>query len=158
MTAKRKNSTYDRPAQSEIASANEASLTLIKGRPRLNHLLRSRCRFAFVVFAILAMAVVIRSGISASRGYALVATQNQAQQLELENERLRVTVTQVAGILARRIVSWVTLDDKLEKGELYGLIRFGSCTELVMPENVEILVKKGDKVRGGESIIGKIRN
>ena len=95
MTAKRKNSTYDRPAQSEIASANEASLTLIKGRPRLNHLLRSRCRFAFVVFAILAMAVVIRSGISASRGYALVATQNQAQQLELENERLRVEIAQL---------------------------------------------------------------
>ncbi|MBQ7493474.1 MAG: phosphatidylserine decarboxylase, partial [Selenomonadaceae bacterium] len=72
-------------------------------------------------------------------------------------ERLRVTVTQVAGILARRIVSWVTLDDKLEKGELYGLIRFGSCTELVMPSNVEVLVKKGDKVRGGESIIGRIK-
>ena len=80
-----------------------------------------------------------------------------------ENERhligieIRVTVTQVAGILARRIVSWVTLDDKLEKGELYGLIRFGSCTEIVVPDNVEILVKKGDKVRGGESIIGRIR-
>ena len=69
-----------------------------------------------------------------------------------------MTVTQIAGILARRIVSWVTLDDKLEKGELYGLIRFGSCTEIVVPANVEILVKKGDKVRGGESIIGRIRN
>ena len=81
-------------AQSET-SANEAELTLIKGRPRLNHLLRSRCRVAFIVFAILAMAVVIRSGISASRGYALVATQNQAQQLELENERLRVEIAQL---------------------------------------------------------------
>ena len=68
-----------------------------------------------------------------------------------------MTVTQVAGILARRIVSWVTLDDKLEKGELYGLIRFGSCTEIVVPANVEVLVKKGDKVRGGESIIGRIK-
>ena len=77
------------------ASANEAELTLIKSRPRLNHLLRSRCRVAFIVFAILAMAVVIRSGISASRGYALVATQTQAQQLELENERLRVEIAQL---------------------------------------------------------------
>ena len=76
-------------------SANEAELTLIKGRPRLNHLLRSRCRIFFVVFTVLAMAVVIRSGISASRGYALVATQNQAQQLELENERLRVEIAQL---------------------------------------------------------------
>ena len=92
MSIKRKNPNYDRRAKGELASANEASLTLIKGRPRLNHLLRSRCRVAFVVFAIFAMAVVIRSGICASRGYALVATQNQAQQIELENERLRVEI------------------------------------------------------------------
>ena len=74
----------------------------------------------------------------------------------IENEKIRVTVTQIAGILARRIVSWVTLDDKLEKGELYGLIRFGSCTEIVVPDNVKILVAKGQKVRGGETVIGKI--
>ena len=86
-----------------------------------------------------------------------VGFENERHLIGIENERLRVTVTQVAGILARRIVSWVTLDDKLEKGELYGLIRFGSCTELVMPSNVEVLVKKGDKVRGGESIIGRIK-
>lgn len=93
MTAKRKSQSYDRLAQNE--SARETSLTLIKGRPRLNHLLRSRCRVFFVVFAIFAMAVVIRSGICASRGYALVATQNQAQQIELENERLRVEIAQL---------------------------------------------------------------
>ena len=86
-----------------------------------------------------------------------VGFENERHLIGIENEKLRVTVTQVAGILARRIVSWVTLDDKLEKGELYGLIRFGSCTELVMPDNVEVLVKKGDKVRGGESIIGRIK-
>jgi len=84
-----------KPSAQQEVSQNEAELTLIKGRPRLNHLLRSRCRVAFVVFAILAMTVVIRSGISASRGYALVATQTQAQQLELENERLRVEIAQL---------------------------------------------------------------
>ena len=66
----------------------------------------------------------------------------------IENEDLRITVTQIAGILARRIVSWVTLNDGLSKGELYGMIRFGSCTEVVVPKNVELLVKKGDKVVG----------
>ncbi len=85
-----------------------------------------------------------------------VGFENERHLIGIENDRLRVTVTQVAGILARRIVSWVTLDDNLEKGELYGLIRFGSCTELVMPKNVEILVKKGQKVVGGETIIGRI--
>ncbi len=85
-----------------------------------------------------------------------VGFENERHLLGIENEKLRITVTQIAGILARRIVSWVTLDDKLDKGELYGLIRFGSCTEIVVPDNVEIFVKKGDKVKGGESVIGKI--
>lgn len=93
MRIKHKVQPINKQAQRE--SENEGSLTLIKGQPRLNHLLRSRCRVAFIVFAVLAMAVVIRSGISASRGYALVATQNQAQQLELENERLRVEIAQL---------------------------------------------------------------
>ena len=76
----------------------------------------------------------------------------------IENENLQVTVTQIAGILARRIVSWVTLDDVLDKGERYGLIRFGSCTEIVMPKNVAVQVKKGDKVVGGETIIGRVKD
>ena len=86
------------PAQSnqEIQSAEKSSqLRLIKYRPKLNHLLRSRCRLAFVVISILAMLVVIRSGISASRGYALVATQNHAQQLEMENERLKIEIAKL---------------------------------------------------------------
>ncbi|MBR6710835.1 MAG: phosphatidylserine decarboxylase family protein [Selenomonadaceae bacterium] len=86
-----------------------------------------------------------------------VGFENERHLIGIENDKLRVTVTQVAGILARRIVSWVTLDDSLEKGELYGLIRFGSCTEIVMPRNVEVMVEKGQKVVGGETIIGRIR-
>lgn len=69
--------------------------TIRGGRPKLNHLLRSRCRIAFIVISILAMLVVIRSGISASRGYVLVNTQNQAQQIEQENERLKVEIAKL---------------------------------------------------------------
>ena len=86
-----------------------------------------------------------------------VGFENERHMIGIENDHLRITVTQIAGILARRIVSWVTLDDVLEKGERYGLIRFGSCTEVVMPRNVEVTVKKGDKVIGGETIIGRIK-
>lgn len=85
-----------------------------------------------------------------------VGFENERHLIGIENEKLRVTVTQIAGILARRIVSWVTLDDSLNKGELYGLIRFGSCTEIVVPDTVEINVQKGQKVRGGETIIGRL--
>ena len=74
---------------------NNSKLKFINYRPKLNHLLRSRCRVAFIVISLLAMLVVIRSGISASRGYALVATQNQAQQLEMENERLKIEIAKL---------------------------------------------------------------
>lgn len=83
--------------------------------------------------------------------------ENERHTIGLENEKMRVLVTQIAGILARRIVSWVTLGVVLERGERYGLIKFGSCTEIVVPRSVEILVKKGDKVRGGETVIGRLR-
>ncbi len=57
--------------------------------------LRSRARVLFLLVAALAMIVVVRSGISASRGYELVAVQQQAQQLEQENERLRIEIAKL---------------------------------------------------------------
>ena len=87
-----------------------------------------------------------------------VGFENEHHLLGIENGRLRITVKQIAGILARRIVSWVTLDDALRQGELYGMIRFGSCLEVVMPaEDVDVLVKPGQKVTGGKTILGRIR-
>ncbi|EAX46557.1 phosphatidylserine decarboxylase related protein [Thermosinus carboxydivorans Nor1] len=83
--------------------------------------------------------------------------ENERHAIGLENKYMRVLVTQVAGILARRIVSWVTVGSILKPGERYGLIKFGSCTEVVVPKSVEILVKKGDRVKGGETIIGRLR-
>lgn len=85
----------DYSSYSESKVKEGARLTLIHGRPKLDYLLRSRCSMAFIIISILAMLVVIRSGISASRGYALVATQNQAQQLEQENERLRIEIAKL---------------------------------------------------------------
>ena len=73
----------------------------------------------------------------------------------LENEQSRVLVVQIAGILARRIVSWTSLGKQLLQGETYGMIKFGSSTELIVPRDVEILVKKGDKVKGGITIMGR---
>ena len=87
-----------------------------------------------------------------------VGFENERHSIGIENENIRILVTQIAGLLARRIVSWVTLGDNLKSGERYGLIKFGSCTEVIVPEFVEILVKKGDRVKGGVSIIGRIPN
>ncbi len=87
---------------------------------------------------------------------SMAAGENERHGLGIEAPNCRVLVTQIAGILARRIVSWVTLGTDLNQGELYGMIKFGSCTEIIMPQNVEILVSKGQKVRAGITVIGRI--
>ena len=79
----------------------------------------------------------------------------QARALGIENGRVRVLVTQIAGALARRIISSVTLGTELEQGQVYGMIKFGSSTEIVVPKGVEVLVKKGDYVKAGITVLGK---
>ena len=85
-----------------------------------------------------------------------VGYENERYSIGIDNGRTQLLVTLIAGVLARRVVSWVTLGDALEHGQLYGMIKFGSCIEVYVQDNVEISVKKGDRVRGGESIIGRI--
>ena len=80
---------------------------------------------------------------------------NERHAIGVDNGKERVLVIQIAGILARRIVSWVSLGRNLRQGECYGMIKFGSSTEIVMPESVNVLVKKGDKVKGGITVIGR---
>jgi phosphatidylserine decarboxylase len=81
---------------------------------------------------------------------------NEKNYVGIQNEHLQILVTQVTGFIARRIVCWVNKGDKIAKGERYGLIKFGSCSEIFVPTNVEIMVSKGDKVRGGASVIGRV--
>lgn len=83
--------------------------------------------------------------------------ENERHAIGLDNGRMRILVTQVAGLLARRIVSWVALGHQMKQGECYGMIKFGSSTELVVPKNVEITVKKGDTVVGGVTVMGRIK-
>ncbi|MDD4601185.1 Phosphatidylserine decarboxylase proenzyme [bioreactor metagenome] len=85
-----------------------------------------------------------------------VGCENERHSIGLENDHMRVLVTQIAGLIARRIVSWVTLGSVLTKGERYGMIKFASCTEIIMPKTVDVLVKKGDRVKGGETVIGRL--
>lgn len=83
--------------------------------------------------------------------------ENERHAIGVENKHMKVLVIQVAGLLARRIVSWVTVGHHLTQGDTYGMIKFGSSTELIVPKaKVEILAKKGQHVVGGESIIGRI--
>lgn len=83
---------------------------------------------------------------------------NEKNFVGIENNGLRVMVTQITGFIARRIVCWVNTGAPVSRGEIFGLIKFGSCTEIIVPVHCEILVKKGDKVVGGETVIGRIKN
>ncbi|RKY56701.1 MAG: phosphatidylserine decarboxylase family protein [Candidatus Neomarinimicrobiota bacterium] len=82
--------------------------------------------------------------------------ENERSEISIESEGLKFTVTQIAGLIARRIVSYLSVGDSINKGDRYGMIMFGSRVDLVIPENVEIKVQLGDKVKGGETIIGEI--
>ena len=83
--------------------------------------------------------------------------ENERHAVGIDNGRIRFLVIQVAGLLARRIVSWVTVGHQLQQGETYGMIKFGSSTELIVPRNVEICVKKGQTVVGGVTVVGRIK-
>jgi len=81
---------------------------------------------------------------------------NERNSLTIVGKNITVVCTQVAGILARRIVCWNKEGDSLESGEKFGMIKFGSRTDLLMPANVEVRVKVGDKVVGGETVIASL--
>ena len=83
--------------------------------------------------------------------------QNERCAVSLDGDRARVTVTQISGVLARRIVCRVRPGDTLRAGQRYGLIRFGSRTDLVLPRGTELRVRVGERVRGGESVMGVLR-
>lgn len=82
---------------------------------------------------------------------------NERCVLHLEGDRARVTVVQIAGVLARRIVCRVSPGDKLEAGQRFGLIRFGSRTDVCVPRDTRIQTRVGEHVRGGETVLGVLR-
>lgn len=82
---------------------------------------------------------------------------NEALTWAIEGARATLVVRQITGAIARRIVPWSQVGDSVEKGYRFGMIRFGSRTEVFLPLDAEVLVKVGDKVRGAETVIAKLR-
>jgi phosphatidylserine decarboxylase len=80
---------------------------------------------------------------------------NEQNILTIAGQGIRVGVKQIAGLIARRVVCWKKPGYSLRRGELIGLIRFGSRVDVVVPEQVKILVQVGDRVHGGSSILGE---
>ncbi len=98
-----------------------------------------------------------------TRGRFVMATRadaslvNEQNALTIRGERITVVCRQIAGVLARRIVCWKRAGERVTLGERFGLIKFSSRTDLVLPPEVEVTVQVGERVRGGVSVIGRIR-
>jgi phosphatidylserine decarboxylase len=102
--------------------------------------------------------------ISYKKGQFIMATRDESRLLNEQNSLtivgadITVKCVQIAGVLARRIVCWKRRGERVKCGELFGMIKFGSRTDVLMPSQVEITVSVGNHVRGGETIIGRIRS
>ncbi|MCI5164742.1 MAG: phosphatidylserine decarboxylase family protein [Candidatus Electrothrix sp. GM3_4] len=92
---------------------------------------------------------------SADKNQAALHNEHCAMIVTTESQQRYVAV-QIAGFLARRIVCWAEPGDQLEGGHRYGLIRFGSRVDLYLPKGTEITVHVGEKVRAGETVLGKM--
>jgi phosphatidylserine decarboxylase len=83
------------------------------------------------------------------------STQNEQNIFTLATSHGKIEFKQVAGLIARRVVSWKKPQDSVAKGERVGLVRFGSRVDLWVPQGSELLVKVGDNVSGGSSTLAR---
>jgi len=81
---------------------------------------------------------------------------NEQNILTIEGEKITIVCKQIAGILARRVVCWKKKGDNVSLGERFGLIKFSSRTDVILPPNVTIIVSEGARVSGGTTVIGRI--
>jgi phosphatidylserine decarboxylase len=103
------------------------------------------------------------TNVAYTRGKFLMATDktaslvNEQNALTIQGDKITVVCKQIAGILARRIICWKQAGQHVNLGERFGLIKFSSRTDLLLPPEVEVLVSEGMRVRGGVTIVGRIK-
>lgn len=103
------------------------------------------------------------TNVSYTRGKFLMATDkdaslvNEQNALTIQGEKITVVCKQIAGILARRIICWKHAGEHVKLGERFGLIKFSSRTDVLLPVEVEVLVTEGMRVHGGTTVIGRIK-
>jgi phosphatidylserine decarboxylase len=85
------------------------------------------------------------------------SVENERNVIMVTQGNIKLVFTQIAGLIARRIVCWKKVGDTVGKGELIGLIRFGSRVDVLFPAGTDVTVEKGARVRGGSTPIGIIK-
>jgi phosphatidylserine decarboxylase len=93
---------------------------------------------------------------SADKHQAALHNEYCAMIVSTESKQQYASV-QIAGLIARRIVCWAEPGDQIKAGQRYGLIRFGSRVDLYLPKETEVIVREGQKVRAGESVLARVK-
>ena len=81
------------------------------------------------------------------------AVVNEQNMIVMDSGTHEIVIKQIAGLLARRIVCFVKVGDRVKRGERVGLIKFGSRVDILMPASATLQVKKGDRVKGGATVL-----
>lgn len=84
------------------------------------------------------------------------AGENEQNYIALESPQGRIAFVQIAGLIARRIVFWPKLGETVERGQLVGLIKFGSRVDVFLPAAAELMVRGGERVQGGRSPLARL--
>jgi phosphatidylserine decarboxylase len=88
---------------------------------------------------------------------AICADQNEQNIVTVEGDGQKVVFKQIAGLLARRIVFYPKIGDRLERGQRVGLIKFGSRVDVLLDASARMNVKVGDRVKGGASVLAYLQ-
>jgi len=102
--------------------------------------------------------VVYRKGSFRMASEPLASVENECNTFTVGGENGEVVVRQIAGVLARRIVFWKNIGDRVERGERIGMIKFGSRVDILVTPDVTLSVKIGDQVKAGSTLIGTSRS
>src|SRR5712671_783297 len=97
-----------------------------------------------------------RQGLCLDARRADCSEKNESMTWAFQNTRATIVVRQLTGAIARRIVAWSNVGDELRKGDRFGMIRFGSRTEVYLPFTAVVVVKVGDRVAGGSTVIARL--
>ncbi len=84
------------------------------------------------------------------------SVENEQTIITVENRYAKVVFKQIAGLIARRIVFWKKVGETLKLGERVGYIKFGSRVDVILPPQVKVMVRKGQRTKGGVTILGKV--
>ncbi|HLG14021.1 MAG TPA: phosphatidylserine decarboxylase [Blastocatellia bacterium] len=87
----------------------------------------------------------------------IASLENEQNVVTIRGRYATIVVRQIAGVLARRVVFWKKKGDRIRIGERVGLMKFSSRMDVVMPAGVEVLARRGDRVVGGVTVIGRFR-